>query len=244
MNSKNYTSTEFYQKIISHLINFIVFFLFTSHILFSQETDKWDNQIFIANKVAGGADKFKYSGELQIRLKDNMQQLDRWYFEGMASFLLSKHFEIVPDLRFNIKPDEKEIRPGLGVLYKHYVKDKFQFVHQYKWQIDIDNKGHSDQAIRYVLFINKKINDKIIVSYAIGTLYRWRKEDNFSGIQFFRNGPGIDYKFSEKHHLSFSYFINGTNTGEHWTWAGVPFIQLIININKDYKYVPAKYFNF
>jgi len=70
-------------------------------------------------------------------------------------------------------------------------------VHQYKWQIDIDNKSHNDQAIRYVLFINKKINDKIIVSYAVGALYRWRKEDDFSGIQFFRNGPGIDYKFSE-----------------------------------------------
>ena len=57
----------------------------------------------MANKVAGGADKFKYSGELQIRLKNDMQQLDRWYIEGMASFLLSKHFEIVPDLRIQYK---------------------------------------------------------------------------------------------------------------------------------------------
>jgi len=243
MNSKNRTYMAIPLKEIQ-CINFVIFFLFASQILFSQEIDKWDNQIYMANKVAGGADKFKYSGELHVRLKDNMQQLDRWYIEGMASFLLSKHIEIVPDFRFNIKPDEKEIRPGFGVLYKHYVKDKYQFVHQYKWQIDIDNKGHNDQAIRYVLFINKKLNDKIIVSYAIGALYRWRKEDNFSGIQFFRNGPGIDYKFSEKHHINFSYFINGTNTGEHWVWAGVPFIQLIINLNKDYKYVPAKYFNF
>ena len=30
----------------------------------------------MANKVAGGADIFKYSGELQIRLKNDMQQLE------------------------------------------------------------------------------------------------------------------------------------------------------------------------
>jgi len=229
---------------VKHLsVILFLFFLFPA-LIFSQDTDRWDNQIYMADKVAGGGDKFKYSGEIQIRLKDNMQQLDRWYLEGVASFLVSKHFEIVPDLRFNIKPEEKEIRPGLGVLYKHYVKDQFQFVHQFKWQIDIDNRDHSDQAVRYVLFVNRKINEKMIVNYAIGALYRWRKEDNFSAIQFFRTGPGIDYKLSAKHYLNFSYFLSGTNNGEHWSWAGVPFIQLVININKDYKYVPAKYFNF
>lgn len=226
------------------LITLLLILAFSSNIFSQEDIDKWDNQIYLANKITGGKDKFKYSGELQVRLKENMQQLDRWYLEAVGSFLVDKNFEIVPDFRFNIKPDETEIRPGLGIIYKHYLKDKFQFVHQFKWQIDIDSKGHSDHAARYVLFINKKITEKINLSYAIGALYRWRKEDNFSGILFFRNGPSIMYKFSGKHSINFSYFINGTNHKDYWTWAGVPFIQLIININKDYKYVPAKYFNF
>ena len=108
----------------------------------------------------------------------------------------------------------------------------------------MDNNGHFDPAARYVVFINKRINDKIIANFGAGVLYRWRKEDDFSGIQFFRTGPGIIYNISEKHRLNFSYFVSGTNTGTNWTWTGITFIQLIININKGYKYLPAKYVNF
>ncbi len=137
---------------------------------FSQEDiDKWDNQIYLANKISGGKEKFKFTGEIQIRLKDNMQQLDRWYLEAVGSFLVNKHFEIVPDIRFNIKPDEIELRPGLGVLYKQYLKDKFQFVHQFKWQIDLDNNSNADHAVRYVLFVNKNVSEKIGVNFAVGS---------------------------------------------------------------------------
>jgi len=71
MNSKNRTYMEIPLKEIQ-CINFVIFFLFASQILFSQEIDKWDNQIYMANKVAGGTDKFKYSSKLQIRLKNDM----------------------------------------------------------------------------------------------------------------------------------------------------------------------------
>lgn len=226
-------------------LTLLLILVFPSNI-FSQENDidKWDNQIYFANKISGGKEKFKFTGEIQIRLKDDMQQLDRWYLEAVGSFLVNKHFEIVPDIRFNIKPDEIEFRPGFGVLYKHYIKEKFQFVHQFKWQVDLDNKSNADHAVRYVLFINKNVSEKIGVNFAVGALYRWRKEDDFRGILFFRAGPGLVYKMTKKHSINFSYLINGTNNIEYWSWAGVPFIQLIINIDNDYKYVPAKYFNF
>ena len=95
----------------------ILFALLFPKIAYSQEEDRWNNQIYMGNKVAGGKDQLKYSGKIQIRLKDNMQQLDRWYIEGVGSYLLNKHFEITPDFQFNIKPDETEKRPGLGILY-------------------------------------------------------------------------------------------------------------------------------
>ena len=34
--------------------------------------DNWDNQLFIGNKASWGHDQWKFSGELQIRLKDDM----------------------------------------------------------------------------------------------------------------------------------------------------------------------------
>lgn len=39
------------------------------------------------------------------------------------------------------------------------------------------------------------------------------------------------------------YGLANDNQGG-WDHVGILFIQLIINIDKDYKYVPAKYINF
>ena len=58
------------------------------------ETDPppgWDQLFFFGNKVSWGKEKWKYSGELQIRLQDNGQSLDNWYLEGVASYMPSKH---------------------------------------------------------------------------------------------------------------------------------------------------------
>ena len=66
----------------------------------AQDGRNWDNQIYLGNKVAFGKDKWKFSGELQMRLENNFQNLDNWYFEFVSNYLISEHFEIVPDFRF------------------------------------------------------------------------------------------------------------------------------------------------
>ncbi len=226
---------------------FIVCFLSIVSFAFSQEVDSednWDNQAYFGNKLAWGNNQWRFSGEIQIRLKDNLQSLDRWFVEGIASYLLSKEIEIVPDLRLTVKPDKVEIRPGLGMYYKLY-KNETQFVNQLKWQIDMDGAGNNNNAVRYALFINKQIKNKVLLNFTAGLLYRW-KED-FRGIEFIRTGPGITYVFSNQHTINFNYYLSIDNDGSNWHWAGIPAIQLIININKDFKdfkYLPAKYFTF
>jgi len=231
------------KEIFAFKFYLFVFTILISFNSFSQEEDSddgWDNQAYIGNKVAWGSEKWRYSGELQIRLKNDFQSLDRWYIEGVATYLLSEKFEIIPDFRVSIKPDEVEYRPGLGVLHKFY-KNKFQFVNQFKWQIDID-KHNSDHAVRYAIFINKQISNRLIVNYVAGAVYRWR--EGFNGIQFIRTGPGITRIFNDQHTINFNYYLSIDNDGENWQWAGIPSVQLIINIDKDYKYLPAKFFSF
>ena len=84
-----------------------IYFLFGFSITcFSQElveVDKWDNQLFLGNKVAWGKDKWRYSGELQVRLKDNMKELSEWYVEGVATYMFNENLEFTPDYRFTIK---------------------------------------------------------------------------------------------------------------------------------------------
>jgi len=210
-----------------------------------EEPLKWDNQLFLGNKVAAVKGNWKYSGELQVRLKENSQTLDRWFLEGVATYMPSRHWEIVPDYRFSIKPANIEHRPGLGILRKDLFgpeeSQRHQLVHQLKWQADIGPE-YVNHGIRYVFFYNYILNEQLIPNAAAGVFYRW--SEGFTGLQFIRLGAGLAYVIDIKHSLNFSYFLGITDTGAGWTYQGIPFVQLIININRDYKYVPAKYINF
>lgn len=221
----------------------IVIIVFISISLFSQEIqeDTWDNQIYLGNKIAFGKNKWKFSGELQTRLKDNFQSLDNWYVELVANNLIAKNFEIVPDLRFTIKPTKHEIRPGLGILFKQ-TTTSLQFINQIKWQTDFPTKGDISHAFREVVFLNYSFSDKVIGTMVAGFIYRMRPGLNY--FQYIRVGPGISYIFDKKHILNFSYFVGVENKIDYWMWSGIPMIQLLINISKDYTYTPAYYFEF
>ncbi len=218
----------------------VIFFLSIFPVV-AQDKANWDNQAYLSNKISFGKNKWKYSFELQTRLKDNFQQLDNWFVEFVSNYMISKHFEIVPDFRFTIKPDKVEYRLGLGALYKK-TTDKVQFVNQVKWQLDVDSHGKIGNAAREVVFLNYPVNDKIVTTLVAGFIYRWWSD--WHGFQYIRVGPGITYRFDAKHTLNFSYFVGVENRKGHWLWAGIPLVQLVINVSKKYKYTPAYYFNF
>jgi hypothetical protein len=209
----------------------------------AQNNTGWDNQIYLGNKIAFGKERWKYSGEWQVRMENNFRNLDNWFLEFVSNYLISENFEIVPDLRFTIKPAKLELRPGLGVLYK-YTGKNIQFVNQIKWQIDLVDKSRNGNAFREVVFLNYKFNDHIVGTLVTGFIYRWWPDWN--GFQYIRVGPGISYIFDEKHILNFNYFVGVENDTKNWLWAGIPMIQLVINISHfdSYKYTPAYYFDF
>ena len=208
----------------------------------TQESGRnWDNQTYFGNKVATANGNWRFSGELQVRLKENMQSLDNWFMESAATYLLSEKIEITPDFRISIKPDEVEYRPGFGVVYK-ITKKNFQYVNQLKWQLDIDTKNNVDNGLRYAIFVNRKLTNKLLSNFAFGAFYRFR--NNFKGFEFVRFGPGLAYVINMQHTINFNYLISTKNNTKSWEWAGIAVVQLVININKDYKYVPAKYISF
>ncbi len=226
-------------------ISFITFLLFSALPSFTQNDNpvgRWDNQVYIGDKIAGGKNKWKFSGEFQVRLKDNLQQLDNWYLEQVTNYLATNWLEIVPDFRFTVKPDKLEFRPGFGILLKKNTTS-WQFINQVKWQIDLDTKGGVRNALREVIFVNRKFdNDHFVATALGGFIYRWTGEDNF--MQYIRFGPGLSYIFDQRHILNISYMMGVENTTQEWKWAGITMIQLVINITKEYKYKPAYYFDF
>ena len=232
-----------YKKLIR--FSFLIYMLFPVSYIFAQVDnpyDSWDNQIYIGDKIAGGKNKWKFSGEFQVRLKDNLQQLDNWYLEQVTNYLATEWLEIVPDFRFTVKPDKLEFRPGFGILLKKN-KNEWQFLNQVKWQIDIDTKGGVRNALREVVFVNRMFNNEHFVATALaGFIYRWTGEESF--MQYIRFGPGLSYVFDKRHILNISYMMGVENNTEVWNWSGITMIQLVINITKKYKYKPAYYFDF
>lgn len=226
----------------------LIFLTSVSLISFAQDggsIDKWDNQFFVGNKVTWGNETWRYSGELQSRFVQDFQALDRWYLEGVASYMHSKHWEIVPDFRFSVRPDFVEARPGFGIIRKDLIKngDKVnqQFVQQVKYQADIGN-NRTNHGLRYILFYNNVLNEKLIATAIGGVFYSWK--DNYSGLEFIRAGGALAYILNEQHSLNFTYFAGAADTGNDWVYSGSFVVQLVINIRKEYKYVPAKYISF
>ena len=208
---------------------------------YSQEEDRWDNQLFVGNKVSWGKNRWKVTGELQFRVKENLETLDRWFVEGLGSYLHTKNWEFTLPIRYSIRPTLNEFRPGFGAIYKMYPSEKIQLSNQLLYQADI-NSAETQHGLRYVLFYNQVINEKFIPNAAAGVFYRW--SENFTGLQFIRAGGGLTFVIDKKHTLNFTYFLGMTYDGDIWRYQGIPLIQLVINLGTDFQHLPAKFINF
>lgn len=206
----------------------------------------WDNQMYFSNKVAwANKEDFRQSAEFQTRYIDNLGTLQTWHLEYVLTYLLNENIEIVPDFRFTRTSQNIEIRPGLGLIYKN-LYDKSQIVHQFKWQWDYSNSGYSSHGLRYAVFYNRKLSEKILGAVLAGGLYEIGAD--FNGFIGLRAGAQISYIFDKVHSLNFGYFYGAISTmqpvNDDFDNVGIVSFQLILNITKEYKYVPAKYISF
>jgi hypothetical protein len=212
--------------------------------MFAQDPgNKWDNLLYLGNKVTWGGNKWMNSGELQVRLQDNYQQLLQWQLEYVGSYLATKHLEIAPDFRYSVKPEQIEYRPGLGVIFKHNVS-KGQFAHQLKGQIDFRSIGQTSQTVRYFPSYNHLVSDNWVGSVFLGLYYKFTEQRN--DVELLMGGVNVAYIVNKQHTLNLTYLVGSQqqfDTSEQKNF-GILMARLIININKDYAYQPAKYINF
>lgn len=225
----------------------ILQFLLFSIITYSQDenadnTPNWDNVMYAGNKVSwGSSENRRQSAEFQARFNNDLSALEQWQVEYASTFLVAKRWEIVPDFRYTKKPTRNEYRPGLGGIFKKLNK-KSQLVHQAKWQYDIKEGINNSQGLRYVFFYNYLYTDEILITGFGGALFEFGKD--FNGFSGLRAGINAAYIFNQAHTLNVGYFYGLVNDkSNNFTNIGVISLQLIINIRKDYKYLPAKYFN-
>jgi len=238
---------------LKYLFSVIILLSFSYCLSYAQSEeppiDRWDTWLILGNKfVLGGKENFRHSHELQWRVNDNMRQLKEWFYEGVFTYSPNSKWEFVPDFRASVKPERYDFRFGLGTVHKSNFyssesKLSSQFVKQFKYQLDIDSRGNVRQGIRLVLTYNYIVSEHILIGGLIGPFYRW--SDSFTGIEFIRGGGVFTYVFDPSHTLSFAPLFGAGNIKPNgWSYSFTPMFSLIIRINKDYKYVPAKYINF
>ncbi|WP_152286688.1 DUF2490 domain-containing protein [Flavicella marina] len=209
----------------------------------AEESGNWDNVMYVGNKVTWGKKKWMNSVEWQVRLNNDFKSLLQWQLEYVGSYLMSEHVEIVPDFRYTVKQNRYEFRPGLGVVLKHRTS-RGQFTHQIKGQIDFKSSGPTTQVVRYFPSYNHLINKHWIGSLLLGSYYKFTPEKN--GLEVLMAGVNAAYIVNKQHTVNLGYLYATqlnfvTNQRSNF---GIIVARLIINIKKDYDYLPAKYFNF
>ena len=227
----------------------LLFFSLETNAQTTDPIDRWDNWFLLGNKIVfGGENNWKHSHEIQFRVKENMQELEQWFYEGVLTYSPNQHWAIVPDFRAAVKPSGMDYRPGLGLLRVDFIgkaedKHKIQLVQQVKYQFDIDSELNIRHGLRYVITYNKIVSKSFVWSFIFGPFYRW--SETFTGIEFVRGGPSFAYIFNDVNSITFAPLFGAGNLGpDGWAYSFTPMLQVIFRANKKQKYLPAKYINF
>ena len=229
------------RQILSIVMIPLFLFAFSSQ-LFSADVD---GQIFSGVRLAKSLEYWRFTGEYQIRLNNNLRSLDNHLLEFVASYMPNKNWEIVPDFRVSMYPDKFEFRPGFGVLYKITWGKKIfikQFINQLKWQVDIESTGAVKNGLRYALFYNQVLSKKLMFNSGIGALYRW--SDNYNGIQFIRMIAGLVYIFDTTHSLTLTPYLGLEDPFGDITYTPGFILVANIQLKGDSKYLPARFVTF
>lgn len=206
-----------------------------------QDEYAFEQDLWLANRVVGGGDRWKVSGLLETRLSENYRTLSQWYLEGAVSYMPTKHLELTGDYRFTVKPSLIENRFGWGVVFKITTKP-LQFVNQVKYQIDLPYKvaGTIGHGLREVVFLTVTANKTVLPGFVVGTLYRWHP--NYTGVEFVRFGPNLAVRPDPKLAVVGGYYLGWAGVDDSWH-AFLSF-TLVFTLNKEFRYVPAIYRDF
>lgn len=224
------------------LLIIVLFFLMSS---ISLCADDLDGQLIFSGRLAGSTENWRFTGDYEIRLDQDLRALDYHLFEAVASYMPNRNWEIVPDFRISMFPDRFEFRPGFGILNKITWGKKIfirQIVNQVKWQLDITNDGVLKNGLRYGLFYNHVMNKKLMFNSGVGIFYRW--SDSYTGFQFIRFVAGLSVNFDSTHAVTFSPFFGLEDPFKDISYTLGLMIIFSMRLKDNSKYLPATYISF
>lgn len=223
----------------------LILLLFFSMSSISLYADNLDGQLILSGKLARSTEQWRFTGDYQIRLNDDLRALDFHMFEFTSTYMPSPNWEIVPDFRISMYPDRFEFRPGFGILYKIAWGKKIfirQIVNQVKWQLDITSDGILKNGLRYGLFYNHVLTKKLMFNSGAAILYRW--SDAYTGFQFVRFLAGLSINFDSTHAFNISPYFGLEDPFRDISYTLGVMIIFSMRVKDKSKYLPARYVSF
>ncbi len=148
--------------------------------------------------------RFDYSGEYQVRLTEDLQELKSHFFEVSGYYKANPKLESNFGYRFTIRPDRNESRLFAGLFYRSWLvkpnpalnKRGLRLTQQLMYQRDL-NASFNDvlldsNTVRYALYLTKPFTPAWHGLAIGGAMYTWNAE--YSGLEKLRAAIGVRLK--------------------------------------------------
>lgn len=145
--------------------------------------------------------RFDFSGEYQVRLKEDFRELKSHFFEFTGYYRATPRLQSNFGYRFTIRPDRNESRLFAGLFYRTtLVKPNpalnrlgLRLTHQVMYQRDF-NADFNDvllnsSTVRYALYLTKPFTPVWHGLVIAGGMYTWNAE--YTGLEKLRAAIGV-----------------------------------------------------
>lgn len=195
----------------------VMLFLATTTMGFSQTEDTKDleswNSVNLEYKLNK---KWSFDFEAQLRLKEDISEIDEYFGEFNTTYSLSKNFKLGTGFRYirendnvgNVQGYENHFRYHLDALYKHKINDfsiKYRLRYQNKNELGVDD--YNNQHVRFKTAIEYKFkNWKLDPKFSAEIFNHFEKGEK-NGFDKYRLTLGTDYKIKKAGTIGIFYRI-------------------------------------
>jgi hypothetical protein len=145
--------------------------------------------------------RFEYSGEYQVRLTEDLQELKSHFFEFAGYYKATPRLQSNFGYRFTIRPDRNENRLFAGLFYRTTLvkpdpemgKWGLRLTHQLMYQRDFSAEFNdvllNSSTVRYAFYLTKPFTPVWHGLVIAGGMYTWNAE--YTGFEKLRAAIGV-----------------------------------------------------
>ncbi|MBT8318194.1 MAG: DUF2490 domain-containing protein [Lutibacter sp.] len=164
--------------------------------------------------------KWNFGIEEQLRLKEDISTIDKYFTQLNAEYSVSKKFTLGAGIRYikendtegNIQGYENHFRFNADASYKHKINDftlKYRFRYQNKNELGVSNSegDYANQHIRFKTAIDYNFKNWKLDPEFSAEIFNHFEEGEKNGFDKYRLTLGTDYKFKKLGKISLFYRI-------------------------------------